>query len=164
MSGSGIRWAICKSASRSRQITMPVPHHSSFLQARCPSSRRTNSVEALKASLKIHGKWFERRAQWQPSKDNISEHRTTAISAHQTNSKSAALHLVPVAIDDAQHVIVRRLPLLQLFYSFAQIFLSSPPLLNSFWQLTVLELKHLNVHLLLSPIFTTRWMYSESIL
>ena len=29
-SGSGISWAICKSASHSRQITMPVPHHSSF--------------------------------------------------------------------------------------------------------------------------------------
>jgi len=28
MSGSGISWAICKSAPRSRQITMPVPHHS----------------------------------------------------------------------------------------------------------------------------------------
>jgi len=27
-SGSGIRWAICKSAPRSRQITTPAPHHS----------------------------------------------------------------------------------------------------------------------------------------
>ena len=50
-SGSGISWAICKSASRSRQITMPVPHshHSSFLQAGCPSCCPTNSVKALKA-------------------------------------------------------------------------------------------------------------------
>jgi len=30
MSGSGISWAICKSAPRSRQITMPAPHHSDF--------------------------------------------------------------------------------------------------------------------------------------
>ena len=30
MSGSGISWAICKSAPRSRQITMPAPHHSVF--------------------------------------------------------------------------------------------------------------------------------------
>jgi len=36
VSGSGISWAICKSPSCSRQITMPVPHHS-FLQAGCPS-------------------------------------------------------------------------------------------------------------------------------
>ena len=30
VSGSGISWAICKSAPHSRQITMPAPHHSSF--------------------------------------------------------------------------------------------------------------------------------------
>jgi len=28
LSGSGISWAICKSAPRPRQITMPVSHHS----------------------------------------------------------------------------------------------------------------------------------------
>ena len=46
---SGIRWAICKSAHRSRQITTPAPHHSVFLQAGCPSCHPTNSVKALKA-------------------------------------------------------------------------------------------------------------------
>ena len=30
VSGSGIRWAICKSAPRFSQITMPAPHHSVF--------------------------------------------------------------------------------------------------------------------------------------
>ena len=50
VSGSGISWVICKSAPRSRQITMPAPHHSVFLQARCPSCRPTNSVKALKAA------------------------------------------------------------------------------------------------------------------
>ena len=30
VSGSSISWAICKSAPRSRQITMPTPHHSVF--------------------------------------------------------------------------------------------------------------------------------------
>ena len=30
VSGSGISWAICKSAPLSRQITTPVPHHSVF--------------------------------------------------------------------------------------------------------------------------------------
>ena len=49
VSGSGISWAICKSAPRSRQITMPTPHRSVFLQAGCPSCRPTNSVKALKA-------------------------------------------------------------------------------------------------------------------
>ena len=50
VSGSGISWAICKSAPRSRQITKPAPHHSVFLQAGCPSYRPTNSVKALKAT------------------------------------------------------------------------------------------------------------------
>jgi len=30
VSGSGISWAICKSAPRYREITMPVPHRSVF--------------------------------------------------------------------------------------------------------------------------------------
>ena len=30
VSGCGINWAVCKSAPRSRQITMPAPHHSVF--------------------------------------------------------------------------------------------------------------------------------------
>jgi len=49
VSGSGIIWAVCMSASRSRQITMPAPHHSVFLQAGRLSCRPTNSVKALKA-------------------------------------------------------------------------------------------------------------------
>jgi len=48
VSGSGISWAICKFAPRSRQIT----NHAStpplsFLQAVCPSCHPTNSVKAL---------------------------------------------------------------------------------------------------------------------
>ena len=30
VSVNGISWAICKSSPRSRQITMPAPHHSGF--------------------------------------------------------------------------------------------------------------------------------------
>jgi len=45
VSGSGISWAVCKSAPRCRQITMPAPHHSVFLQAGCPSCHPTNSVK-----------------------------------------------------------------------------------------------------------------------
>ena len=48
VSGRTISWDICKSATHSRQITTPAPHHSDFLQAGCPSCRPTNSVKALK--------------------------------------------------------------------------------------------------------------------
>ena len=51
VSGSGISWAICKSARRSRQITTPAPHYSVFLQARYPSCRPTNSIKALEACI-----------------------------------------------------------------------------------------------------------------
>ena len=47
-SGSGISWAVCKSAPCSKQITMPAPHNSVFLQARRRSSHPSNSVKALK--------------------------------------------------------------------------------------------------------------------
>ena len=53
VSGSGISWAICKSATRSRQTTMPVPHHSQFLGARWPSCCPTDSFKALKAKNTI---------------------------------------------------------------------------------------------------------------
>ena len=56
VSGSGISWAICKSAPGSRQITMPAPHRSIFLHAGCPSCRPTNSVKALKAGSKAINK------------------------------------------------------------------------------------------------------------
>jgi len=40
VSGSGISWALCKSAPRSRQITTPAPHHSVFYK---PDALPTNS-------------------------------------------------------------------------------------------------------------------------
>jgi len=49
VSGSGMSWAICKSAPRAKQITTPAPHHTVFLPAGCPSCHPTNSVKALKA-------------------------------------------------------------------------------------------------------------------
>ena len=44
VSGSGISWAICKSARRFRQITTRATHHSVFLQAGAlPAARPTAS-------------------------------------------------------------------------------------------------------------------------
>jgi len=37
VSGSGISWAVCKSAPHSRQITMPTPHHLVYYRPGCPS-------------------------------------------------------------------------------------------------------------------------------
>jgi len=55
VSGSGIRWAICKSAPRSRQITMPAPHRSVFYRpdALPVTQPKHWSVKALKANRSI---------------------------------------------------------------------------------------------------------------
>ena len=49
VSGSGISWAVCKSAPRSQTDNHVSTPPLSFLQARCPSCRLTNSIKALKA-------------------------------------------------------------------------------------------------------------------
>ena len=58
VSGSGISWAICKSAPRSRQITMPAPHHSVFTgwMLFLPPNQQRQSIEG-KVYLKLNS-WF----------------------------------------------------------------------------------------------------------
>ena len=50
VSGSGISWAICKSALRSSQITMPAPHHSVFTGQMpfLPPNQQRQSTEGTK--------------------------------------------------------------------------------------------------------------------
>ena len=50
VSGSGIIWAICKSALRSRQITTPAPHHSFFTcrMPFLPPNQQCQSTEGQK--------------------------------------------------------------------------------------------------------------------
>jgi len=53
VTGSGISWAVCKSAPRSRQIAMPAPHHSVFYRpdalpaAQPTASKHRRHVECL---------------------------------------------------------------------------------------------------------------------
>ena len=50
VSGSGISWAICKSAPRSRQITTPAPHCSVFFTGRMlflPPNQQRQSTEGI---------------------------------------------------------------------------------------------------------------------
>ena len=50
LSGSGIHWAICKSAPRSRQITMPPAHHSVFY--------RPDALPATQPTVSKHRRHF----------------------------------------------------------------------------------------------------------
>ena len=95
MSGSGISWAIRKSAPRSRQITMPAPHHSSFLQAGCPSCHPTSSIKALKALT-----WQLIRITVIPSSD--SQHTTskanTMTDVHAMRTGTVPVRLCPRSV------------------------------------------------------------------
>jgi len=53
VSGSGISWAICKFAHRSRQITTPAPHHSVFYR---PDALPAAQPTVSKHWRKIHRK------------------------------------------------------------------------------------------------------------
>jgi len=56
VSGSGISWALCKSAPRSRQITMPAPHHLVFFTGRTPflpPNQQRESIEGKRVKTKL---------------------------------------------------------------------------------------------------------------
>jgi len=54
VSGSGISWAMCKSAPRSRQITMPAPHRSVFYRPDAlPATQPTASKHWRQLSLDV---------------------------------------------------------------------------------------------------------------
>ena len=69
VSGSGISWAICKSTPRSRQITMPAPHHSVFyrpdaLPATQPTaSKHWRPLKSYCANNLLHG-WQSSSSMW----------------------------------------------------------------------------------------------------
>ena len=63
VNGSGISWAICKSAPRCRQITTPAPHHSAFyrpdaLPAAQPTAsthwRQCNGCKCVAKYLRVY--------------------------------------------------------------------------------------------------------------
>ena len=59
LSGSGIRWTICKSVPSSRQITTPAPHRSVFFYRRIPflpPNQQCKSTECTKLHKKIEVK------------------------------------------------------------------------------------------------------------
>jgi len=52
VSGSGISWAICKSAHSSRQTTTPAPHHSVFY--------RLDALHATQPMASKHCQWSQK--------------------------------------------------------------------------------------------------------
>ena len=98
---------MCKSAPRSRQITTPAHHHSSFLQPGCPSCRPTNSVKALKALMADTWRVKSRQSiscflRWQ------SRHRRRYSGSYDSHQKktekystlSSAYRFEPIAVEN----------------------------------------------------------------
>ena len=65
VSGSGISWAICKSAPRSRQITMPAPHYSVFFTGRMPFLSPNQQCQSTEGTLLFFflGMWITKNQQ-----------------------------------------------------------------------------------------------------
>ena len=93
VSGSGISWAVCKSAPRSRHIAMPAPHHSVFYRLGCPSCRPTNSVKALKEP-KTYNNHLTAVCPGQPGRPVPEE---TFTRSHSSWSTYFLYHLSPFA-------------------------------------------------------------------
>ena len=70
MSGSGISWAMCKSAPRSRQITMPAPHHSVFFTCWMPCKQPTVSKHWRHTIFCINF-WYKLFRNWRLTKSKF---------------------------------------------------------------------------------------------
>jgi len=53
VSGSGISWAVCKSASRSRQITTPAPNHSVFYRPDALPAAQPTALKAFNQQINL---------------------------------------------------------------------------------------------------------------
>jgi len=78
VSGSGISWAVCKSAPRSRQITTPTPYHSVFY--------RPDAVPAAQPTASEH--W--RQLYWPFNRSNDSTQVLLPVFDHSIHGCIAA--------------------------------------------------------------------------
>ena len=80
VSGSGISWAICKSAPRSRHITKPAPHHSVFYRPdTLPAAQPTASKHWRRVNQYTYN-WIITGSQFCVKKRTT---QATAISSHE---------------------------------------------------------------------------------
>ena len=93
VTGSGISWNICKSAPRSRQITMPAPHHSVFYRPDAlPATQPTASKHWRQRFYKEHKSFYSNKKH--PYKKQQSnkqdEIQWNVICVKKNNSKQEA--------------------------------------------------------------------------
>ena len=86
VSGSGISWNICKSAPRSRQITMPAPHHSAFYRPDAlPAAQPTASKHWRHKMSKMYAIKVE--ILWPSTSAEHTYHTTISPHIHMEKSR-----------------------------------------------------------------------------
>jgi len=98
VSGSGISWAICKSAPRSRQITTPATHHSVFYRPDALPAGAQPTVSkhfSVRKSTTYHSMWKTSVACIKITLEAQINHLLAMIS---TNTKQLVLNLVNAAV------------------------------------------------------------------
>ena len=93
VSGSGIHWAICKSAPRSREITMPAPHCSVFY--------RLDALRATKPTVSKH--WRHRPNNTVHSKTR-SRHKSSTVLPLAVSESATKKHCVDIVAQEMSYL------------------------------------------------------------
>jgi len=94
VSGSGISWAICKSAPRSKQITMPAPHHWVFY--------RPDALPATQPTASKHWRHDEEQQQADPPSRFCQF--TSSVPTNGTEPRPPAM-LMPSPVPGARTIL-----------------------------------------------------------
>ena len=106
MNGSGISWAICKSARCSRQLTMPAPHHSVFYRPEAlPATQPTASKHRRnrQSTEGIFSNVSEMIMMTKMNADLIVSSVALELSLHDDHAQSGEEHQQPMTTVTKHH-------------------------------------------------------------
>jgi len=88
VSDSGISWAICKSATRSRQITMPAPHHSVFYRPDALPVAQPTASKHWRHVFDVFVYLFSTKTAWQlvNRKADFLQNKSIQIDSHNKSN------------------------------------------------------------------------------
>ena len=90
VSGSGISWAICKSAPCSTQTTTPVPHHSVFFTGRMPFLPPNQQRQSTEGNTYIHT-YIHTHTNLYSAKNRKNESEMLIAHCYKTNTYCTGL-------------------------------------------------------------------------
>ena len=84
VSGSGISWAICKSAPHFRQMTTPAPHHSVFYRPDALPAAQPTASKHWRHKIHTHAKKIRSKAKLQWKQKDTTDHITFPAASNDT--------------------------------------------------------------------------------